>query len=218
MSKFSKQRGVPVQALVGVVIAGATGAALWQQWAGGYSITSTYGGLGGGWWEVTVLIGVVAGLVLAGVAALALRFLGVRRMFRWVLPVAVVACLGANFAGAYAGSAQHEEDARVKATSCDGGVRATMKAFADAARPDGAFYIAKPEGTPEGCMIDVTIPRRITTPFVYVERRVADVGFRRTGETAWTDEKGTTITMRLDEGDDPEGREYFAVFTGLNGS
>jgi hypothetical protein len=200
--------------LAAVAVAGL-GVTAWLAGSFGYGLAYEYGGLGGGLWQLDVVAAVVLGTVLAGVLELAGRFVARRRgVFRWAAPLAVGLCLLAVYAGAAIGSARHDRQTLAADEACLHGMAERMTDFADAMRPPGSPYRSEPQGTPAGCVIDIAVPRSVTDPARYVQRRFDAVDYERVRYGTW---RSGDVTVWLGDGEaeDPDAREYLLEFVGI---
>ena len=124
------------RAVGAVLLIGAAGFVVWMAAAGAHSVTSTYGSLGGGWWQPVLggaaLLGALAGWLAGAAVRLALRTPA--RTVAVAVPIGVLLSLGAAWAGSATGSAEHDRVTGVGSRLWD------RDGVADAAARHGAAH------------------------------------------------------------------------------
>ena len=197
--------GVALLGVVACYLVGGVGHGL----AAEYGMSLTEGGL----WQVVLLAGGVAGSLWAGLVLLLARWSGRRLPALLVVTTGLVCCLLAGAVGSALGAAEHRDGQQAAREACRGGVGRQMQELADAARPAASLYVARPRGTPTGCLVDVTFPVG-TDAGAHVARHIEPLGFVPAGERSWVRDD-LLVRMHAEE---PDGeKEYLVAFYGSRG-
>ncbi len=113
---------------------------------GGYSVAETYGGLGGGWAQLLVLLAVGAGAVVGGCLVAVARLLDRATRARWLVLTGVTLALLVAAVGAYLGSLEHTAASARAEHACDDPVGRALVSFAEGLEP-GPLVIQDGEST-----------------------------------------------------------------------
>ena len=102
---------------------------------GSYSVVRTYGGLGGGWAQLLVLLAVGAGAVVGGCLVAVARLLDRATRARWLVLSGVTLALLVAAVGAYLGSLEHTAASARAEHACDDPVGDALVSFAEGLEP-----------------------------------------------------------------------------------
>jgi hypothetical protein len=197
--------GVALLGAVACYLVGGVGHGL----AAEYGMSLTEGGL----WQVVLLAAGVVGSLWAGLVLLLARWSGHRLSPLLVVAAGLVCCFLAGAVGSALGAAEHREGQQAAREACAGGVGRQMQEVADATRPAASLYVARPQGTPTGCLVDVAFPVG-TNARAHVARHIAPLGFVPAGERSWVRDD---LLVRM-HADGPDGeKEYLVAFYGSRG-
>jgi hypothetical protein len=183
----------------------------------GYGMAAEYGmGLTeGGLWQLVLIGSLVVGPVWAALVLLLARITEQRLTAPGLVATGVALCFAAGGVGSVLGDEVHEDRQQATRQACRDGVAGEMRELADAARPDASPYVARPHGTPTGCMIDIAVPVSVTDTFGYVSGEVEELGYAPDGDDAWV-RGDLRVRMRVQPPETEEGKdkEYFVAFYG----
>jgi hypothetical protein len=162
---------------------------------GARSVVETYGGLGGGWAELLVLLAVGAGVVVGGCLVVIVRRFDRAPRARWLLLIGVVLALLATALGAALGSLAHADASALSAHACDDPVGPALVSFAEGLEPgpvviqDGELTSGRDDGS---CLVLVNL-----APDADVAAEIARVaaahGWSRLQE-GWLSPAGVSMT------------------------
>jgi hypothetical protein len=113
---------------------------------GGYSVVETYGGLGGGWAQLLVLLAVGAGGVVGGCLVVVARLLDRATRARWLVLTGLALALLVTAVGAYLGFLEHTAASTRAEHACDDPVGRALVSFAERLEP-GPLVIQDGEST-----------------------------------------------------------------------
>jgi hypothetical protein len=102
---------------------------------GGFSVVETYGGLGGGWAQLLVLLAVGAGVVVGGCLVVVARLLDRATRARWLVLTGIALALLAVAVGAYPGLLAHTAASARAEHACDDPVGRALVSFAEGLEP-----------------------------------------------------------------------------------
>jgi len=102
---------------------------------GAYAVAASYGGLGGGWTQLLVLLAVGAGAVVGGGLIVVVRLFGRAPRARWLVLTGVVLALLATAVGASLGSLAHTAASARTEHACDDPVGPALVSFAEGLEP-----------------------------------------------------------------------------------
>jgi hypothetical protein len=127
---------------------------------GGYSVTETYGGLGGGWAQLLVLLAVGVGVVVGGCLVAIARLLGRATRARGLVLTGVALAFLVAAVGTYLGSLEHTAASARAEHACDDPVGRALVSFAEGLEP-GPLVIQDGESTrgrDDGrCLVSVNV-------------------------------------------------------------
>jgi hypothetical protein len=167
----------------------------------GYGIALEYGmGLGGGFWQVALAGSLVVGGAWTVLVLLTARLTGIRLRALPLLTVAVGVCFAVAAGGSVLGQAEHDSRAETARTACHEGVAAEMAALATETQPAGSPYRSRPQGTPDGCAVDIAVPSVLPDDRAYVAEHLAGAGFVPAGDT-WV-RGGLTVWLRSESAEE----------------
>lgn len=127
---------------------------------GGYRVVETYGGLGGGWAQLLVLLALGAGVVVGGCLVLVARLLDRATRARWLVLTGVALALLAAAVGAYLGLQEYTAASARAEHACDDPVGGALVSFAEGLDPgplviqDGALTRGRDDGR---CLVLVNV-------------------------------------------------------------
>jgi hypothetical protein len=127
---------------------------------GGYRVVETYGGLGGGWAQLLVLLALAAGVVVGGCLVLVARLLDRATRARWLVLAGVSLALLAAAVGAYLGFLEYTAASARAEHACDDPVGRALVSFAEGLDPgplviqDGALTRGRDDGR---CLVLVNV-------------------------------------------------------------
>ena len=102
---------------------------------GGYSVAETYGGLGGGWAQLLVLLAIGVGVVVGGGLFVVARLLGRATRARGLVLTGVALALLVVAVGAYLGFLGHTAASAQAEHACDDPVGPALVSFAEELEP-----------------------------------------------------------------------------------
>lgn len=162
---------------------------------GGYRVVETYGGLGGGWAQLLVLLALAVGVVVGGCLVLVARLLDRATRARWLLLTGITLALLAAAVGAYLGFLEYTAASARAEHACDDPVGRALVSFAEGLDPgplviqDGALSRGRDDGR---CLVLVNV-----APDADVAAEIARVaaanGWSRT-EDGWLSQQGVSLT------------------------
>lgn len=178
----------------------------------GYGVSRDYGlaPSKGGLWQLLLLAAAVAGATWAGLVAPLAHLVRHRLSGPRLVVFGVGLTFTAGAAGSVLGGAAHEDQRQAARSACRQGVAAEMREVADAARPPTSPYLARPQGTPTGCRVDVAVPADLADPAGYAAA-LAPMGFVAS-EDGTFERAGLLVTVRADAREG--GKEYLIAFYG----
>jgi hypothetical protein len=162
---------------------------------GSYSVVETYGGLGGGWAQLLILLAVGAGVVVGGCLVVVARLLDRATRARWLVVTGIALALLVAAVGADLGSRAHTAASARAEHACDDQVGRALVSFAEGLEPgplviqDGELTRGRGDGR---CLVSVNV-----APDADVAAEIARVaaanGWSRT-QDGWLSPDGVSMT------------------------
>jgi hypothetical protein len=176
---------------------------------GGYSVVETYGGLGGGWAQLLVLLAVGAGVVVGGCLVLVARLLDRATRARWLVLTGVVSRPSRGCGRRLPGFLAHTAASARAEHACDDPVGRALVSFAEGLDPgplviqDGELTRGRDDGR---CLVLVNV-----APDADVAAEIARVAAANSwsrSQDGWLSPDGVSMTYdaTLRTGHDDPGR------------
>jgi hypothetical protein len=162
---------------------------------GGYSVVETYGGLGGGWAQLLILLAVGAGVVVGGCLVVVARLLDRATRARWLVITGIGLALLVAAVGANLGFLAHTAASARAEHACDDPVGRALVSFAEGLEPgplviqDGELTRGRGDGR---CLVSVNVAPD-TDVAAEIARVAAANGWSRI-QDGWLSPDGVSMT------------------------